>query len=217
MRVVVLGTGTDVGKTFVTACVASALRAHARVLGLKPIESGVAGGTAGDAGVIAAAAGHAPLLSRWRFGSALSPHLAARQQGLSIDVAEVVAWVAEQELAASPEVTLIESAGGALSPLSAGASNVDLALALAPALWLLVAPDALGVLHDLSATLRALPRAPDAVVLSSARPADASTGRNAPELRALGISEILAVFERDAREANAVLSWLRAHPLYNAG
>jgi hypothetical protein len=65
---------------------------------------------------------------------------------------------------------------------------------------MLVAPDALGVLHDVTATLLALRsfgRIPDAVVLSAAR-SDASTGSNACELRRLGIAQPIAVLARDS-------------------
>jgi dethiobiotin synthetase len=132
----------------------------------------------------------------------VSPHLAARQAGQVIDIDAVVCWVESQEAASSPDITLVESAGGALSPLGAGVTNLELALALDPALWILVAPDSLGVLHDVSATLRALPRLPDAVVLSAARAPDASSGTNARELEALKISPVLGVLSRDgdARE-----------------
>jgi hypothetical protein len=61
----------------------------------------------------------------------------------------------------------------------------------------LVAPDALGVLHDVTATLRSLPRRPDFVVLSAARPADASSGTNAQELETLEITPVLGVVPRD--------------------
>jgi dethiobiotin synthetase len=94
---------------------------------------------------------------------------------------------------------LVETAGGALTPLAPGITNFDLALALEPAVWILVAPDALGVLHDVSATLEALSargRSPDVVVLSEAREPDASTGTNAAELRELGIAAPVAVAAR---------------------
>jgi dethiobiotin synthetase len=209
MRIVVLGTGTDVGKTFVTARLAAALQASGRrLLALKPVESGVAAGEPGDAGRIARAAGHEPRLSRWRFSRSVSPHLAARETGAVIDLSELVAWVAEQERAGQPDVTLIETAGGILSPLAASRTNLDLAQALEPASWLVVAPDSLGVLHDLSASLRVLPRPPEAVVLSCARPPDASSGSNAGELKALGICEIAAVFARDGGDAGPVLALL---------
>jgi len=60
VRVVILGTGTDVGKTYVTACLARGLRMRGghSVLALKPVESGVERGMTGDAGIIAAAAAH---------------------------------------------------------------------------------------------------------------------------------------------------------------
>jgi dethiobiotin synthetase len=208
VRVVILGTGTDVGKTYVTACLARGLQARVRVLALKPIESGVEGATLGDAGAIAAAAGHAARLSPWRLRRPVSPHLAAREQGVSITLPDVVRWVDDEERAATPEVSLVELAGGAFSPLGVGATNADLASALEPAVWLLVAPDSLGVLHDLTATLRALPRAPDAVLLSGARPADQSTGTNAAELATLDICEVLETLPRGASEAPLSVDWL---------
>lgn len=211
MRVIILGTGTNVGKTYVSSCLARGLRlAEARVLALKPIESGVEPGNDGDAGELARAAGHALPASPWRLRRPVSPHLAAREQGLELRLSDVVDWVEQQEREASPQLTLIESAGGAFSPLARGATNVDLALALEPALWLLIAPDALGVLHDLTATLKALPRAPDAVLLSGARASDASTGTNTEELARLGIVEVLETLARGANSAPAAVRWLLA-------
>ena len=102
-------------------------------------------------------------------------------------------YVREQEsvnAARAAPVTLIESAGGLFSPLAQDLTNFDLARALDPAAWLLVASDSLGVLHDLTATLRAarsLGREPDAIALCHARPPDASTGTNADEVARLGI------------------------------
>lgn len=208
MRVVILGTGTSVGKTFVTAALAATCRSNGSVLALKPIETGVAEGLPGDAGTIAEAAGHAPALSQWRFARGVSPHLAARDQDATIDAAEVAGWVSEQERRAAPALTLVESAGGAFSPLGPGITNVDLALSLAPALWLLVAPDSLGVLHDLGATLRALPRPPDAVVLSGARPPDASSGSNAAELKRLGICEVIEILPAGRSDVANLAAWL---------
>jgi dethiobiotin synthetase len=217
MRVVILGTGTDVGKTYVTACLARGLRERTSVVALKPIESGVAAEVVGDAGAIAEAAGHAPKLSRWRYPRPVSPHLGARETGVPIPVADVAAWVAEQEEAAAAAISLVELAGGAFSPLGLGLTNVDLALGLEPALWLLVAPDALGVLHDVTATLRALPRAPDALVLSGSRAPDQSTGSNAQELSSLGIAQVLEVLSAGAPRCPATVEWLLGHPTYKSG
>jgi dethiobiotin synthetase len=211
MRVVMLGTGTDVGKTYVTERLAAGMRARASVLALKPIESGVVAGSPGDAQRIAQAAGHAAPLSTWRFARPVSPHLAARDQGHSIDIGSVVQWIEATERAAGARITLIETAGGACSPLAPSVTNIELAQALEPALWVLVAPDSLGVLHDMTATLRALPRPPDAVVLTAARPRDASSGTNAQELEALKIARVLCVVERGGA-ALPLVEWLLAHP-----
>lgn len=208
MRVVIMGTGTDVGKTFVTSCLARGLRERTSVLALKPIESGVEAGGTGDAGQIAAAAGHGPRLSPWRFRRPVSPHLAAREQGLSIDLAEVRAWVTAEEQGASASISIVELAGGVFSPLGLQLTNAELAQALEPAIWILVAPDSLGVLHDVTATLRGLPRAPDAVLLSGARPADQSTGSNATELKGLGICEVLEVLPRGLASCPTTVEWL---------
>jgi dethiobiotin synthetase len=217
MRVVVLGTGTDVGKTYVTACLARGLREHGPALALKPIESGVAPGVAGDAGLIAEGAGHPPILSPWRFPRPVSPHLAAREQGVTLDAYQIASWVAEQEAHAGAAISLVELAGGAFSPLGVGVTNVDLASALEPAVWLLIAPDALGVLHDVGAALRALPRAPDALLLSGARKADQSTGSNAIELVRLGIANVLEVVPAGATSCPLAVEWLRQRQTHMSG
>lgn len=215
---VLVGTGTDVGKTYVARQLARLYRARGGAcLGLKPIESGVdpvlraAGELSGDAAAlsVAASGGAAPL---YGFREPISPHLAARREQRAIDLEAVVAYVAaqeqnflgRQEAAASdaaatgsaarlPPLCLIESAGGLFSPISDELNNWDLARALAPEVMVLVAPDSLGVLHDIQATLRGIaPVVPQLLVMSEARPADAATGTNLAEvervvLRQLGL------------------------------
>ena len=187
VRIVVLGTGTDVGKTFVTTRLAAGLVATGRrVLALKPIESGAESGSTGDAGRIARAAGQ----------SASSRGGASRGQSRRT-WRRVKRARASTSPRSSPGLLSRSESAARTSPssrppaersrlLAAGRTNLDLAQ-LGPASWLLVASDSLGVLHDLSVSLRVLPRPPDAVVLSCARPPDASTGSNAAELRTLGI------------------------------
>jgi len=208
-RVVVLGTGTGVGKTHVSVQLLLGWRGRGHpAWGLKPIESGVSEGEESDAGRLRAAgslwstlrsspggpgqAGAAATLHHQALGEPLSPHLAARRAGLEISISEVVRWTTqrESELVALHDnaphaMSLVETAGGAWTPLSPSASCVDLALALVPTSVLLVAPDALGVLHDVSATLRSLEAvgcSVDLVVLSASRPRDGSTSTNAGEL-----------------------------------
>jgi dethiobiotin synthetase len=223
-RVVVLGTGTGIGKTFVTAALARELRRRGcSVIALKPIETGCA--SAGDPAASsdawqleAASTGVVRPHPLHAFEDPISPHLAARRARAAIDTGQIVEWVRSAELALHRSTiqytspwTIVETAGGALSPLSDTATNVDLARALEPAIWLLVVPDALGVLHDLRATLtalRSLARAPDVIAMSAARPPDSSTGTNAAELAALGIATPAAVFERNSDAG--------AEPLANA-
>lgn len=105
--------------------------------------------------------------------------------------------------------TVIETAGGAFTPLSRDHTQLDLAVALEPATWILVVPDRLGVLHDTTATLEAMKaraRLPDHVVLRAplntgelglSDHVDASAGTNASELHRLGIVTPSAVLHPD--------------------
>lgn len=195
-RIVVLGTGTGVGKTYASCQVVRRFVAEGqRVLALKPIESGLneAQLQSSDAGKLAQACGRDP--SHFQaFSAPISPHLAAREQHIELQMEAIADWVATQEAASQElaplDVCLIETAGGVFSPLSPTKTNWDLAWALDQKVqksceWILVAPDSLGVLHDVSACLLALHskgRRPDRVILSTARPPDASTGKNAQEL-----------------------------------
>jgi dethiobiotin synthetase len=214
MRIVVLGCGTGVGKTRVSVALLRGLVARGQnALGLKPVETGFTLDSVGvaisDASALMKAGSHRPSnwLPAFNFAAAVSPHLAARNRGTTIDLRRVSEWVSENELGMAPSIsshsanwTVVETAGGVFSPLSPTEVNFDLAVALEPATWVLVAADALGVLHDVSATLQAMRargRVPDHVVLSGARDADASTGSNATELAGLGICQVTAVLARN--------------------
>jgi len=229
MRVVVLGCGTGVGKTRLSVALLRALSARGLLaLGLKPIESGIernphtqAPPTGSDAAALACAGSVQTPLPHPLYGLSqpVSPHLAARNQSLSIDVGRVADWVAEAELSVTPLVvsdravwSVVETAGGVFSPLGPRVANFELAQALEPAIWVLVAADALGVLHEVSATLKAMRacgREPEHLVLSAAREPDASTGSNAAELATLGIAVASAVLTRDDdRGVSALLDCL---------
>jgi dethiobiotin synthetase len=216
MRVVVLGCGTGVGKTRLSVALLRALVARGLpALGLKPIESGMATpgahqpGDGSDASALDSAGSLQSALPHplYALHAPVSPHLAARAEGIEIDVHRAAAWVAAAERAATSHAmsrsalwTVVETAGGVFSPLARESTNFELARALEPAVWVLVAADALGVLHEVTATLKAMRacgREPDHLVLSGAREPDASTGGNAAELRTLGITTVSAVLARD--------------------
>jgi 8-amino-7-oxononanoate synthase len=191
-RWVVLGVGTGIGKTYVARALVELLAARGRaVAGLKPVESGVGADGALDAATLCRASLHVkhpnphPL---YGLRDPVTPALAARREHVDIDLEKIRAWVDEAASAepAMPLHTVIETAGGVFSPLSDGATNLELALALGAATWVLVASDRLGVLHDVSSTLEAMRArgvAPDYLVLSEPAQPDASTGTNATELR----------------------------------
>lgn len=196
MIILVAGTGTGIGKThFATALVRRLGSTSERVAGRKPIESGVPHGVAGDADLLAAA-GTVPMASPPPFllPDPVSPHLAARRAGRTIDVDVAARWCVDS--APGAEHLVVETAGGLLSPLGRDATNLDLALRVAPDGMVLVAPDRLGALHEIRSVQLALQldvlggagelwRRTLVVLMAPATP-DASTGSNAAELVWLG-------------------------------
>ncbi len=205
----IAGTGTDVGKTHVTCALLVALRGEdVRVAAIKPVATGVTDGFGEDAWAHARALGVAPRRPRFAFEPAFAPSLAARKVDEAIEVEPIVSKVAE--LAATHDVVVVETAGGLFTPLSknAGAivtnATLTLALSVTKCELVLVAPDRIGVLHDLGACVMAAHAAGLArlhVVLSSPLQTDLSTGTNADELRALGIADPACIFPRAAQDA----------------
>ena len=199
MRIVVVGTGTGVGKTHVSVALLEALRRRgAPCAGLKPVETGLTPSGSSDRELLASAGTFH--VKHWPYGFAepLSPHLAARLHEQEIELEVVSAWVD----AVSPAVAVVETAGGLLSPLSESTTNLDLVTRLAPDELLVVGPNRLGILHEMSAciaTLRAsAPRLPGPIlVLSSPDPHDGSSASNHVELLSLRMSRAVVSFPRD--------------------
>jgi dethiobiotin synthetase len=158
--VVLAGTGTEVGKTWVAAALARRARAEGRrVAARKPAQSfdpDPAPSTT-DAEVLAAATGEDPAAvcppHRW-YPAAMAPPMAADALDRpAISLAELtgeLAWPAGCDLG------LVETAGGLRSPLAHDADNLDLARALAPDLVLLVADAGLGTIHAVRSCLEVL-------------------------------------------------------------
>ncbi len=217
-RIVVLGTGTEVGKTYTTCQMAELLTSQPAccvVLALKPIETGVQRVENTDAAKLGQASlPRLPPYHAYSFASPVSPHRAARLSGTRIDVDRTVEWISERlervvNARSAPiscanqstsEFALIETAGGVFSPINENQTNLDLALALEPSCWVLVGADRLGVLHDVRATLIAmqcLARLPDIVLLNAPSIPDESTGTNRQELGILGWAEIVGRISRN--------------------
>ena len=205
----VTATGTDVGKTFVTAGLIRAVRrAGHSVDALKPILSGYDPADAGasDAGVLLEALGRAPTpdaiadIAPFRFAAPLSPDMAAAAEGRAIDFEAVVA--ACRVRLAPDKLTLIEGVGGVMVPLDARRTIFDLAVALALPV-VLVSATALGAINHLlaaRAVLRASNLTIQAIVLNESA---ASTVPLASTLATLAnfCDEPLLVVGRDAGPA----------------
>jgi len=183
--VVVSGTGTGIGKTHFCEAILCALAGAGRlVVGLKPVETGLAEVDLSDADRLARASSFHVKQPAYGFGAPLSPHLAAREAGEPIRADVIVAMV--EKVRPNTDVTLVELAGGLFTPLSSTLVNADVLTSLQANTSLLVAPDRLGVLHDVLSTFRAARAAPatlDGIVLVTPAVPDASTGRNLSELR----------------------------------
>ncbi|MCA9586192.1 MAG: dethiobiotin synthase [Myxococcales bacterium] len=184
--VVVTGTDTGVGKTWVTCAIASAIASVGRrVVAIKPIETGWGPEPSGleDGALLASATGQsAPRRALRVFAAPVAPPEAAEREGKSLDYEGLLREVRAH--AEGAEIALVETAGGALSPFTWTKTAVDLAADLG-ARVVLVASDRLGTIHHTRAALSVLgERASDvaAVVLSAPAEADASTGSNADAL-----------------------------------
>ena len=189
-KVVVVGTGTEVGKTWVTA----ELIGRARALDVKvaarkvvqsfdpsePVETQ-------DRSILARASGEDPLIvcpDAKSFALALAPPMAAQALGRPAPDLEQLLdmWPCDP----GSDQLFIETAGGLRSPQGSDADALDVAAWVDPDVVLLVAADELGVIslvrlcHD--ALSRRLGEAEIAVVLND-RGTGASVGGNAAWLR----------------------------------
>jgi dethiobiotin synthetase len=189
--VLVVGTGTDVGKTWVSARLLTALRARgSRVAARKPAQSFDADDDpAGhDAALLAAASGEdvAEVCRAERcYPVAMAPPMAADVLGrprLTIAaLAEELWWPTEPV-----DVGLVETAGGVRSPQAHDGDAVDLCGALAPDLVVLVADAGLGTINAVRLSADALAGCDLVVVLNRFDTADDLHARNRAWLQSEG-------------------------------
>ncbi|MCX4849557.1 dethiobiotin synthase [Streptomyces sp. NBC_00893] len=152
---VVTGTGTEIGKTVVTAAVAAA-RPDLGVAVLKPAQTGLAPGEPGDAAEVARLAGaHVTAVELARFPEPLAPATAARRAGLPPVRPHEIADAA-QKLATEHDLVLIEGAGGLLVRFDDEGSTLADAARLLDAPVLVVTPAGLGTLNTTALTSEAL-------------------------------------------------------------
>jgi len=200
----VTGTDTGVGKTFVACALATALRERGRRIAvMKPVETGVEGEPADALALRAAAADPAPLddICPYRLRAPLAPAVAARLEGVTIDVARLVALVARRRQEA--DMLLVEGAGGLLVPLDAQTTYAELAVRTGLPL-LVVGANRLGTVNHCALTARVAAAAGLVVhgfVLSQpAAETDASAATNAETIATLTGLRCLRVLPHCARE-----------------
>lgn len=153
---VVTGTGTDIGKTVVTAALAAtALARGGSVAVLKPAQTGVAPGEPGDVAEVERLAGPVTGTELGRFPDPLAPATAALRSGLP-PVGPVETAHAARKLAAGHDLVLVEGAGGLLVRFDEQGGTLADAAALLGAAVLLVVPAGLGSLNTTALTAEAL-------------------------------------------------------------
>jgi dethiobiotin synthetase len=162
----VVGTGTDIGKTWVSARLLTTLRqAGVTVAARKPAQSfGPADDPAGfDSAVLGAASGEPSETvcppHRW-YEVAMAPPMAADVLGrgrLALDnLLEELQWPGGVEAGVEVEVGLVETAGGVRSPQAHDADGIALVAALAPDVVVLVADAGLGTINLVRLSVGAL-------------------------------------------------------------
>jgi dethiobiotin synthetase len=156
----VTATGTDIGKTFVTAGLIRYLRGAGQpVNALKPIVSGYDSSVVetSDPAVLLQALGRQvsadeiETMAPWRFRAPLSPDLAAAREGRTVDFDKLIAF-SRAAINASTGILFIEGVGGIMVPLDYKRTVLDWMAALDIPLVLVVG----GYLGAISHTLTAL-------------------------------------------------------------
>ena len=158
----VTATGTDAGKTYVTAGLICAGRRDGLAMdALKPVLSGFSPDTmaGSDTAVLLDALGESVTedavarVSPWRFAAPLSPDMAAAREGRALDFEAIVARCAAA--ASGDALTIIEGVGGVMVPLDEQHTVLDLMQALALPI-VLVSGTALGAISHCLTALEAM-------------------------------------------------------------
>jgi dethiobiotin synthetase len=190
----VTATGTDIGKTYVTAGLIRAIRATGgQARALKPVISGfdMEAAESSDSGLLLRAMGQAiapesvARVSPWRFYAPLSPDMAAARENRKIDFSELVAFCRD-EIRSTEGTLFIEGVGGVMVPLHPNHTVLDWIAALGiPAI--LVAGTYLGTI---SHTLTAL------AVLASRHISVRALVLNESEIAPVPVSETISTISR---------------------
>jgi len=175
--VLVAGTGTEIGKTWVTSRLITELRTqHITVQARKPAQSFEPEDPTTDADQLAAASGEHPgtVCPEHRcYRVAMAPPMAADLLGAErisiVELAQETAesWNLEAMTGRPAQVGFVESAGGPWSPIAHDGDGIDLARLLLPEAIILVADAGLGTINAIRPAVTALQAiAPVLVILN---------------------------------------------------
>jgi dethiobiotin synthetase len=190
--VVVTGTTTGVGKTWVAACVLERLRERGiTVAARKPVQSFDPGGGATDAQVLATASGEEARMvcpPHRSYERALAPPMAAEVLGRpSFTLGELVA-----EMVVPDALVVVEGVGGPRSPLADDGDTVALAQRIGTDTIVLVADPSLGAVNAVLLSVAAFDE-PPIVFLNRFDPDDDLHRRNRAWLKRAGLDVITDV------------------------
>lgn len=181
LKAIVLATGTEIGKTYVScAMLRRARRNGLSVRALKPAMSGFSPDALAmsDAGQLAAACGEAlgaenfARYCRFSFEEALAPNVAARRAGVAMGFDKLVDF-ARDGLSVGADLSILEGAGGVLSPITDTHLNVDLAIALKLPVVMVTVNYLGSVTHTLTALEACERRGVNVAALAISQPTDA--------------------------------------------
>ena len=156
MEIAVTGTGTEIGKTVVSAILLAHWLGRMEVSYWKPVATGADEGR--DSLEVASLVGPElrVLEECYRFGPPLSPHLAARLAGVEIEPERIVSAYGRHREASGEGLLVVEGIGGLLVPMTErGYLVVDLLKAL-DLPCLIVSSSRLGTINHTLLTLEAL-------------------------------------------------------------
>lgn len=195
--VMITGTDTEVGKTYVSTVILKRLKAAGLSLGAyKPVCSGAVKSEDGkttwsDVQQLSDAiqwTGPASYICPQRFDAAVAPNTAASKQSMEVD--ELLLTQGAQVWLHEVSHLLIEGAGGFLSPLSDHSTNASIAEAFSSPV-VVVSANRLGTINHTVLTVEAIKRrglSLNAIIVNDISPdsgEDESTATNAEEIQRL--------------------------------
>ena len=154
----ITGTGTDIGKTFVTSLLIEHLGQKNKMIGIKPIAAGIEADNSLNNDVTSLLKSSNSLLTGedinfYTFKKAVSPHIGAEEEKVNVDFEFIKNKI--DVLADQFDHILIEGVGGLMSPVDNSRTNLDLIKYLHVPVILIVGLK-LGCINEALLTLEAL-------------------------------------------------------------